>query len=160
MTDDLQMKPAGAQPCDECPWRRKHPPGWLGGFPAVEFVAMVQLDIPIACHKTCGGTGKASLCTGALQHYKNRIKSPRRADLSAAVELASENPDVFDWPREFLEHHASRGVAKPDNSHFNDEDREALGAFLDPAMYLPRDAAQAKAADEWQARAKARRAVA
>lgn len=157
---DLVMKPAGSAPCDECPWRRKHPAGWLGGFPAVEFVAMVQFDIPIACHKTCGGTGSPRLCVGALQHYQNRVKSPRHPGLSAAVDQVGENPEVFDWPQEFLEHHngGPLGITEPTGSHFSDTDRAALGAFLDPAFYLRRDAAQTKAAAEWAARARARRA--
>jgi Family of unknown function (DUF6283) len=159
INDDIQMKPAGSAPCDECPWRRNHPGGWLGGFPAVEFVAMVQLDIPVACHKTCGGTGRPSLCVGALQHYKNRMKSPRRADLAEAVDLVDENALVFDWPREFLEHHMTGPfkVPKSEDSHFDDADRETLSAFLDPAMYLPRDAAHEAQAKAWEARRRASR---
>lgn len=127
------MKVGCKTPCRDCPWRRNAPAGWLGGFPAVEFVAMVQTDVELACHLTVGGSGEPSLCAGALISYRNQCKSPRTPDLGAAVQQVEPSPDVFAFPREFLDHHESGHLSF--RSMFTPEDRETLSFWLNPAVY-------------------------
>jgi hypothetical protein len=98
------------EPCKECPWRRKHPAGWLGGYSAEDFVNQVQFDgPPVPCHLTIppGGTmaDSVSMCAGALIFMKNSCKSAQHPDYGDALEKVERSPDVFQWPHEFLAHH-------------------------------------------------------
>lgn len=130
------MKAKITEPCNECPWRRKSPPGWLGGFPPAEFLAFVQHDIELACHKTCGGSGEPSLCAGALIHYRNRVKRPNNPVVAAGVDKVQASADVFSWPWEFLDHHESGPDSRVDGlSQFEAADREALAFWLEPDVY-------------------------
>lgn len=98
------------RPCDECPWRRSHVPGWLGGYAPEDFIGQVQHDgPPVPCHKTIDGErpeGAASMCAGALIFMKNSCKSPRHPAYGDALDHVQEDAEtVFQWPHEFLEHH-------------------------------------------------------
>lgn len=98
-------------PCNECPWRRDHPAGWLGGYEPEQFMQQVQFDgPPLPCHKTIppGGTmaNAVSMCAGALIFMRNSCKSaqhPEYGDALERVEPDAEN--VFQWPQQFLDHH-------------------------------------------------------
>ncbi len=105
------MKATLKEPCNECPWRRKHPAGWLGGYEPEDFTQQVQFDgPPLPCHKTIPPDGEArAMCAGALIFMKNSCKSanhPDYGDALSTVEKDTEN--VFQWPHEFLEHHKDR----------------------------------------------------
>lgn len=95
-------------PCNECPWRRSHVPGWLGGYSIDTFLNQVQFDgPPIPCHKTLedGSTGEA-MCAGALIFMKNSAKSPQHPAYGDALDHVKKNTDdIFRWPHEFREHH-------------------------------------------------------
>lgn len=109
---------AHREPCNECPWRRKHPPGWLGGYDAEEFIGQVQHDgPPLPCHKTIprNSSGEPSearaMCAGALIFMRNSCKGAHHPDYETPDGLATEmvEPDpvnVFQWPQEFRDHHA------------------------------------------------------
>lgn len=101
-------------PCNECPWRRAHMPGWLGGYDVEEFIGQVQHDgPPLPCHKTIPGDGTdaRSMCAGALIFMRNSCKGAHHPDYELpSGELATElvEPDtatVFQWPHEFRTHH-------------------------------------------------------
>ncbi len=104
------MKLLHASPCNECPWRREHPAGWLGGYPAELFVQQVQLDgPPLPCHKTypSGGGEARGMCAGALIFMRNSCKSAQHPDYGTAREQVQQDVEnVFQWPQEFLDHHA------------------------------------------------------
>jgi hypothetical protein len=101
-------------PCNECPWRRVHMPGWLGGFDVDQFIGQVQYDgPPLPCHKTIpeGGGEARAMCAGALIFMRNSCKSAKHPDYETPDGLATElvEPDpvnVFQWPQEFRDHHA------------------------------------------------------
>lgn len=58
------MKPLLTRPCNECPWRRDHPAGWLGGYRPEDFTQQIQFDgPPLPCHKTIPGDGSELLET-------------------------------------------------------------------------------------------------
>ena len=102
------MKASLKSPCNECPWRRKHPAGWLGGHEPEDFVNQIHFDgPPLPCHKTFGSRDEArAMCAGALIFMKNSCKSarhPEYGDALSTVEKDVEN--VFQWSKEFLDHH-------------------------------------------------------
>ena len=110
MTVNLSHK----QPCNDCPWRREHPVGWLGGYPAEWFTERLYADVPLNCHKTIGDVegmpetliqDTRPLCAGALITYKNMLKLPRRPDLAEAVIAVEKSEHVFRHPQEFLDRH-------------------------------------------------------
>lgn len=99
------------EPCDECPWRRNHPAGWLGGYAPEDFTVQVQFDgPPVPCHKTIPPgddmTAAVSMCAGALIFMKNSCKLSRHPAYGDALDSVNENTEtVFQWPHEFLEYH-------------------------------------------------------
>jgi hypothetical protein len=103
------------KPCDECPWRRNHPNGWLGGYKPEDFTTQVQFDgPPLPCHKTIGPDAEetdpdgenVSMCAGALIFMKNSCKSANHPDYGDAREqVERDTENVFQWTHEFLEHH-------------------------------------------------------
>jgi hypothetical protein len=102
------MKLMHKKPCDECPWRRAHPAGWLGGYTAEQFVEQINFDgPPLPCHKTIFDNQPAkAMCAGALIFMKNNCKSaqhPEYGDAKDHVERDTET--VFQWSKEFLDHH-------------------------------------------------------
>lgn len=108
-------------PCNDCPWRRAHAPGWLGGYDPEWFTERVLADTAINCHLTLSGHDEVEeiskaggeqavresfpLCAGSLIVQKNMCKMPRDPDLAEAVRMVERSPEVFNHPREFLEHH-------------------------------------------------------
>lgn len=107
------MKLKHKTPCDECPWRRNHPAGWLGGYDPEQFTNQVQWDgPPLPCHKTYkpGGDGEAkAMCAGALVFMKNSCKSAKHPAYGDALDHVERDTEtVFNWPFEFLEHHKDR----------------------------------------------------
>lgn len=98
-------------PCNECPWRRKAAPGWLGGrLSAADWIAAAQSDEKIPCHKQRVMTGpKAQHCVGAATFRTNICKSPRDPSV---LTLPRNTVDIFSMPQQFLDHHSSSGVAK------------------------------------------------
>lgn len=95
------------EPCDECPWRRKHPAGWLGGYKPEEFTQQVQFDgPPLPCHKTIAPGVTPSMCAGALIFMRNNCKSAQHPDFGDAREQVEPDPvNVFCWSQEFLDYH-------------------------------------------------------
>lgn len=102
------------KPCNECPWRRTHPAGWLGGYEPEAFVQQVQFDgPPVPCHKTIKpGRDEAhtSICAGSLIFMRNSCKSAQHPGYPAdAFDGIERDPEgVFQWPHEFLDHHRDR----------------------------------------------------
>ena len=103
------MKAVLKEPCNECPWRRDHMPGWLGGYQAEDFVNQVQRDgPPLPCHKTIpgDGTNARAMCAGALIFMKNSCKGANHPDYGDALSTVEKDTEkVFQWPQQFLDHH-------------------------------------------------------
>lgn len=108
------MKLRHKEPCSECPWRRTHPAGWLGGYPPEDFMQQVQFDgPPVPCHKTIppgrnldAMGDEVSMCAGALIFMRNSCKSAQHPAYGDARELVEPDPEnVFCWPQEFLDYH-------------------------------------------------------
>lgn len=101
------MKLYRDDPCSECPYRRRAPPGWLGGHPVEVYAEHIRRQAPVACHKTVrsDGQGQPHLCTGWAQALNNGVSTPRDDQLAAEVAKAGTNPEVFSWAAEFEKHH-------------------------------------------------------
>lgn len=94
-------------PCNECPWRRKAAPGWLGPFTAGEWVALAHAEEPIACHATIEveddwSTPGIRQCAGAAIYRSNVAKRPRDPEVAL---LPADRDAVFASPIEFTRHH-------------------------------------------------------
>jgi hypothetical protein len=104
-------------PCAECPWRRVHPAGWLGGYEPEAFVQQIQFDgPPLPCHRTIPpglnmdtDDSKVSMCAGALIFMKNSCKAAYNPGYGDALSQVERDPvNVFQWPQEFLDYHRDR----------------------------------------------------
>lgn len=107
MDNEPPMQVYRPDPCPECPWRRNHPAGWLGGLDIEWFTGRARAQTQIACHKTCGGTGEPKLCTGYAQHLNNSCSRPRDVAFAEVIDTLGTNPEVFSWTSEFDAHHRS-----------------------------------------------------
>ena len=111
-----RMKQPHANPCNECPWRRSHPAGWLGPMSADEWIVLALSDEPIACHQTIPegfnviddslereyATVEMTQCAGAAIFRANISKLPR----DRAIGRLPKDPErVFAHPGEFKNHH-------------------------------------------------------
>lgn len=107
------MKADLKSPCDQCPFRRKSIPGWLGADTPENFIETTMADYPMPCHSTVDyedpgwfeNLDEAQACAGALVFFANLCKlsrDPKRPKLPADHEW------VFSRPEEFLEHHNGR----------------------------------------------------
>jgi|ERR1700677_32632 len=110
------------KPCNECPFRKKSLPGWLGdlsGKPELFIAALDHTILP--CHmrvewdeleeKNLVVDGEENPCIGALQFCANSVKFPRAARLKGTkynklIEVATTNPDIFQWGADFIKHHS------------------------------------------------------
>lgn len=103
------------KPCNECPWRRKALPGWLGGNDASVYADSVQSNQIPPCHKTQTGPGEGPhLCTGALICSRNACIRPMFPDAAPKeADLVERSADVFAHPAEFYRHHTGEEYVSP-----------------------------------------------
>lgn len=105
----IGLPPAVARPCNDCPWRRRAAPGWLGPYPPEGWLEIAHSDQPIACHRTIEQDGdweteRIRQCAGAAIFRQNVAKSPRPGD-DAAHAFEPDKENVFATDAEFVEHH-------------------------------------------------------
>lgn len=104
--------------CNDCPFRRKALPGWLGAGSPESFIKCILDEELLPCHQTLdyedpqwaekwvsGDGGRA--CLGALVMTRNMAKLPRDPNFPRAER---DNETVFSSPREFLEYHNNAEV--------------------------------------------------
>lgn len=119
----MSLPPGCPKPCNDCPWRRKAAPGWLGPMPGEDWISLAMSDEPIACHETIketddDGNGDWSdprmrQCTGAAIFRRNNGKLPRNSE-DAAASVSADRETVFATRHEFLDHHASLAKKRED----------------------------------------------
>jgi len=108
---------ATKEPCKQCPFRRKSMAGWLGDSDPEQFIETTMGDYPMPCHQTldyndpqwkekweAGEAGK--LCAGALSFFANIGKVSRERGRPRR----EEDPEVFETPQEFCDHHNSAKI--------------------------------------------------
>jgi len=107
------MKPCASRPCNDCPWRRKSMPGWLGDDTPEHFLNTAMADIDMPCHQTVnyerpdwetqlGPRGTALSCAGQAIFFANILKVSRDRKRR---QLKPNKTLVFASPEEFLKHH-------------------------------------------------------
>lgn len=95
-------------PCNQCPWRKKAAPGWLGASTPVEFLQQSEAEIHMPCHLHVDyeqdnwreQADSAPPCAGRAIHFANRCKQ------SKTVEKVERSEEVFTNPQEFIDHHS------------------------------------------------------
>ena len=97
------------QPCRECPWRRQHAAGWLGGYQPQRFTQQVLRDgPPLPCHLTIPeqGVPASAVCAGSLVFMLNSCKLPLDPELAAMrAQVTADHVAVFSNAGQFLAHH-------------------------------------------------------
>lgn len=107
-----EMKHDLTSPCNECPFRRKHPAGWLGPWEPDDFTTFCmspQYDGAFACHQTVKRGDpegeQAQQCAGMVALMNNTCKLSRDPRRAAHQKVVGEREDVFANLQEFLQHH-------------------------------------------------------
>lgn len=102
------------KPCNECPFRRKAFPGWLGPWQADEIPVHLSFGGVFPCHRTIPGDGlgydspdaKMEHCAGASIFLNNKLETHRNPDVIEHQKLVgTDHKNVFSWSHEFLTHH-------------------------------------------------------
>ena len=104
------MKNNLTKPCNECPFRKKSLPGWLGGETTESTLDFVRHEADFACHKTRHKPEtEMSRCRGFLMFTKKICTIPKyNAELAAAVKKIdhkSKQMDEILGITEFVPHH-------------------------------------------------------
>jgi hypothetical protein len=88
-------------PCNECPFRRESPRGYLGGNSPQRFAFLANHDGDFECHKTTNKVIPAQ-CAGRATMWANQCKSSR---YNYVPKLDKNRDDVFSHIGEFMNHH-------------------------------------------------------
>jgi len=111
------MKLHHTTPCNECPWRKEAPAGWLGGFTAEFYTdAVMNNEVP-ACH--CRDHGpeddNTAFCAGALSVMANGCVSAWNAlgEGEQARQTVGRRDDTFGHPVLFYQYHAGTPYVHP-----------------------------------------------
>jgi hypothetical protein len=105
-----KAKKQHSTPCRQCPWRRNSAPGWLGASEPGEFLAQSDANIRMPCHTHVdyeaadweAQTQRVPQCAGRAIFQANRCQLPAPENLK----LPADRQNVFQWPHEFVAHHA------------------------------------------------------
>lgn len=125
------MKTDLKKPCNECPFRRRSLPGWLGPWEPRELLLSISMSaIPFTCHQTIPEDPEADIdemqmCAGAAIFLTNKLEVYRGADGARYQEEMKSVPDevkrsVFDSSAEFVDHHTSLGKLMEDEHGIDD----------------------------------------
>jgi hypothetical protein len=107
---EKKTKKQHTTPCRQCPWRRNSAPGWLGASEPGEFLAQSDANIRMPCHTHVDyeaadwevQTQRVPQCAGRAIFQANRCQLPAPENLK----LPADRQNVFQWPHEFVAHHA------------------------------------------------------
>lgn len=124
-------------PCNDCPFRRKAMPGWLGSGSPESFIDCINRDDILPCHQTIDygdplwkekwitqATGNA--CAGALIMTANMCKRPRDP---AFPTMEPDEEAVFATPMEFVRYHRDAPVHSWDDKDQQPQVRELHKVF-------------------------------
>lgn len=114
-------------PCNDCPFRRKSLPGWLGPWSVEEVLGHIAYG-PFPCHKTISGPNmenddpKLRQCAGAAIFMNNKLQMSRDPSLSATQKAlkgctADLKASVFSTADEFAGHHRRLGGGSKRDAH-------------------------------------------
>lgn len=131
------------KPCNDCPFRRKAMPGWLGASSPEGFIDCMQRNEPLPCHQTIDydgdpnwqvkwmqqrNTGK--MCAGALIFLANKLQR------HPFKELPKDHENVFSNSLEFVRYHREAPVHSWDEDDQNDGAKMHRHLIADAAKRL------------------------
>ncbi len=106
-----QMKNSIKKPCDECPFRTKSLPGWLGGETPEDTFNHIVTEGDFSCHKQRHKAQEnQSRCRGSILFLRKMGKLPRyNSDLAKAVMEVPFKEAFYDKNilsrNDFIKHH-------------------------------------------------------
>lgn len=107
------MKTNLKAPCKECPFRKVHPPGWLGPWESARHVIVAAEFDSFPCHRTIT-PGKPldemEACAGAARFLANTLNLPRDSSMAEARRKIGQGADVFASHAEMVAHHEQRAA--------------------------------------------------
>lgn len=113
------MKTDFREACNQCPFRRKSLPGWLGPWTASEIVLSLAAT-PFPCHQTITDPDDDKVrdfeddslqgCAGAAIFLNNKVERsycPETMEHQAKVADVDDSVkrEVFKWGHEFVDYH-------------------------------------------------------
>lgn len=109
------MKNPLKKPCNQCPFRRRSLPGYVGADTPEHFIATTLSDVAMPCHSTIdyedpdwedslAADGSARHCAGAAILFANKFKLSRDRTRPS---LPADTKNVFKNEVEFLDHHSA-----------------------------------------------------
>ena len=111
------MKLHHKKPCNECPWRKTSPSGWLGGLTADFYADALALNKAPACHLRDFGpsSDKTAFCVGALHTAKNSCVSLHRSAGKAnlAKDFLGRSEECFEHYSVFFKYHTGKQYYSP-----------------------------------------------
>lgn len=110
------MKKHRKAPCNECPWRKEHPAGWLGGHPAEYFADSLRANEIHPCHQNDKGpdSDKSAMCAGALAVANNScLQQHRTPNAIDAAKNVGKRTDCFAHYSLFYKHHTGDEYVMP-----------------------------------------------
>lgn len=109
--------------CKDCPFRRKHPAGWMGSNHPWDHSQSALSDESVGCHSSFPQDGyenkikfqiaekRAPRCRGALTFMRNIGKVPRNKEMrKLADSVKPDKKNCFATLGEFLKHHLNATV--------------------------------------------------
>lgn len=94
-------------PCDDCPFKVRSLPGYLGGYRLEPYRSPPSVGMPTTCHKRDYGADEpeSALCAGACAVIANDPNIQPLADYADAVKSVGKREDCFPSIEAFSEHH-------------------------------------------------------
>jgi len=126
----MNYRPPVPQVCNDCPFRRKAMPGWLGASSPEGFIDCMERDEPLPCHQTIDYDNNphwlvewlhqktGHMCAGALQFMANKVQQ------HPFQRMEKDHDNVFSNTVEFVRFHRESAV------HSWDEDDQTEGAKM------------------------------
>lgn len=141
-----------AKVCNDCPFRKKAMPGWLGASSPEGFMDCINRDEPLPCHQTIDYEDPAwktkwvaqqngSMCAGALIMTANMAKLPADKNFPR---LPVDRETVFASPLDFVRHHREAIVQSWDDEEQSDETKYLHKVYTDAAKRVGKPFKKAK----------------
>jgi hypothetical protein len=122
-----EFRPPVPKVCNDCPFRRKAMPGWLGHGSPESFIDCMQRDEPLPCHQTIDyddrhwlakwmaqGDDTGQMCAGALTFLANKLQH------HPFQKMGKDHETVFSNTIEFVRHHREAAVRSWDDEDQNE----------------------------------------
>lgn len=95
------------EPCNDCPFRKRSLPGYLGGHPLEPYRQPPSAGMPTTCHCTDKGASdsRSAFCAGSLAVINNDPNVEVLPEYADAAEAVGKRAECFDTVDDFAQHH-------------------------------------------------------